>query len=394
MSSLPASPPPLRRFELRALGAGIAASALCGLVAIYDRPQFFRSYLLGYLFWMAIPLGGLAVLMLHHVTGGGWGLLIRRPLEAAARTLPLLALLLAPLLFGLRELYPWASPDAVAADEVLRHKSSYLNVPGFVLRAVFYFAVWGLLAFCLSRWSLMQDRENDLRATRRLQRISGPGLVLALLTITFASVDWVMSLDPHWFSTIFGFLLIAGDVLAALAFGVCVVALLARYRPLCEFASPARLHDLGNLILTFVLLWAYMAFSQYLIIWLGNLPEESAWYVVRTRAGWTVVPALLIGFHFALPFALLLARRTKRALPRLTAVAGLLLFMRLVDLFWLLAPGFHPARPRIHWMDLAAPVAIGGFWLAVFSWQLRVRPLLPLNDPGMAVLTETSGGES
>jgi len=215
-----------------------------------------------------------------------------------------------------------------------------------------------------------------------------------LVTITFASVDWVMSLDPHWFSTIFGFLFIVGAVLATLAFAICVVALVADYRPLADFASPARLHDLGNLLLTFVLLWAYMAFSQYLIIWLGNLPEESSWYLVRTRAGWAVVPALLIAFHFGLPFTLLLARRTKRTLARLTAVAGLLLFMRLVDLFWLIAPGAHELQVRIHWMDLAAPVAIGGFWLAFFSWQLRANPLLPLNDPRLAALLETAGGES
>ena len=383
----------LKRLGFCALVVGIAASALCLMIAFRDPAQFFRSYLLGYLFWIAIPVGGLAVLMLHHLTGGGWGFLIRRVLEAAARTLPLLGLLLVPLLFNLGELYPWARPETIAADEILRRKTPYLNVSFFVLRAVFYFAVWGLLALCLSRWSLWQDRENDSRPTSRLQRISGPGLILLLFTITFASVDWVMSLDPHWYSTIFGFLFIVGDVLATLAFAVCIIAVLAHYRPFSDLASPARLHDLGNLMLTFVLLWAYIAFSQYLIIWLGNLPEESAWYVVRTRAGWAVVPVLLITFHFALPFALLLARRTKRGLRQLTAVAGLLLFMRLIDLFWLLAPSFHRSQLQIHWMDVAAPVAIGGLWLAVFSWQLRARPLLPLNDPRWVALPESTGGE-
>lgn len=351
----------------RALVAGMAGLALCGAGAFFNPEQFFRSYLLGYLFWTGIVLGSFAVIMLHHLTGGGWGMLIRPALEAAIRTAPLLALLFVPLLVGLRELYPWARPELVAADELLQHRSAYLNAPFFIVRSVFYFAVWCALAFWLTR------------SERPPRWLSAPGLGLIVLTVTFASIDWVMSLDAHWFSTIFGFLFLAGNMLASLAFAVCVVALPRDGAP----AVPARkLHDLGNLMLTFVLLWAYIAFSQYLIIWSGNLPEETAWYLDRSGTGWVTIAVILIVFHFAAPSALLLSRRTKRAVRNLGAVAALILFMRLVDLFWHVAPAFHGSEVRVHWMDLAAPVGIGGVWLAVFAWQLRRRPPAAVDHAG------------
>lgn len=384
--------PKMQRFERLALIVGVAALALCVAGAVVNPAQFFRSYLLGYLFWIGITLGSFALVMLHHLSGGGWGYLIRRCLESGTRTLPLLAVLLAPLLLGLSDLYLWARPDAVAADEILQHKSAYLNIPFFLLRTTIYFGIWGALAYFLNKWSLEQDRSDDPKLARRLEAVSGPGLALMGLTITFASVDWVMSLDPHWFSTIYGFLFIVGNVLATLAFATCMAFLLSEQKPLSELATPDRFHDLGNLLLAFVMLWAYISFSQYLIIWSGNLPEEIPWYIHRTGHGWVVIAIVLIIFHFATPLVLLLSRRTKRSMGALVSVAAFLLLMRLVDLFWLVAPTFHEHEVHVHWMDLAAPVGIGGVWLAFFCWQLKNRPLLPANDPNLKELLAESGG--
>ncbi|MGH7425587.1 MAG: hypothetical protein ACREJP_05415, partial [Candidatus Methylomirabilales bacterium] len=354
---------------------------LCLAGAWLNTEQFFRSYLLAYLYWISISLGSFGIVMLHHLTGGGWGFLIRRLLESGTRTLPLMALLFVPLLVGLPHLYLWAQPAAVAADEALRHKSLYLNVPFFTLRTAVYFAAWIGLASVLNRWSLRQDRTAEPHLTRRLQILSGPGLVVYGLTATFASIDWVMSLDPHWFSTIYGMIFIMGQGLTTLAFMITVALILGGRGPLAAAISPARIHDLGNLLLAFVMLWAYLAFSQFLIIWSGNLSEEIPWYLHRGQGGWEWVALFLIVFYFGIPFLLLLSRETKRRARVLVAVAAALVLIRLVDLFWLVAPTFHPAGVRIHWMDLVAPVALGGIWTATFIWYLKGISLVPLHDP-------------
>ncbi len=382
----------MARLEQRSLIVGGVALVLCALGYFLDSEQFFRSYLLGYLFWIGIALGSFALVMLHHLAGGGWGFTIQRVLESSMRTIPLLALLALPLLFGLHDLYLWARPDAVAADEVLQHKSAYLNVPFFLGRTAAYFLIWALLGHFLSKWSLEQDRSGDPAMRKRLEGISGPGLILMGLTITFASIDWVMSLEPHWFSTIYGFLFIVGDVLATLAFSICMVSIVAGRDPLSRIANAGRFHDLGNLLLAFVMLWAYISFSQYLIIWSGNLKEEIPWYLHRTRQGWVVIALALIVLHFAVPFVLLLSRRTKRGVRTLVGVAAFLLLMRWVDLYWLVAPNFHQHGLYLHWMDLAAPVGIGGIWLAAFLGRWSKVPLLPMNDPRLVKLLEETGG--
>lgn len=355
----------------RLLVVGGVALALCALGALADPTQFFRSYLLAYLFWLGIGLGCLPIVMLHNLSGGAWGLVIRGALESALRTVPLLALLFVPLVFGLHELYAWARPEAVAADALLRHKSPYLNVPFFLVRAAVYFVAWIALAHYLNRWAIAQDLPADHPAARRLRRLSGPGLVAYGATMTFASIDWVMSLEPHWSSTMYGVLFTSGHVLAALAFAIAVTAVLLRH----QAVAPAHWQDLGNLLLAFVMLWAYFAFSQYLIIWSGNLPEEIPWYLHRLTHGWFVIAVSLVVLHFALPFLLLLSRDVKRRALVLAGVAGAVVCMRLVDTFWLVVPEFQPAGVRVHWMDVAAAVGIGGIWLALFSWQLARKPL-------------------
>ncbi|MCG3155344.1 MAG: hypothetical protein DKINENOH_01950 [bacterium] len=377
--------PILARWQQRALIVGVLALALCGVGAALGTAQFFQSYLLGYLFWLGLTLGSFALLALHHLVGGGWGFSIQRLLEASSRTLPLMIVLFLPLAFGLQELYLWARPEAVSGDAILQHKARYLNVPFFTARTIAYFAIWALLIFFLNRWSKQQDQSGDLMLTRRLRQLSGPSLVIYVLTLTFASVDWVMSLDPHWYSTIYGVLFVVGQGLLTLAFAIVVVARLSQHRPLSEVMVAKHFHDLGNLMFAFVLLWAYVSFSQFLIIWSGNLPEEIPWYLHRLHGGWQWISLALVVFHFALPFVLLLSRKMKRRVELLVKVAVGMIVMRFIDLFWLIAPSFHTEAFAFHWLEVAAPVGIGGLWIAYFVWQLKGRPLLPLRDPRVEI---------
>jgi hypothetical protein len=386
----------LDRFQVRALQVGGVGLALSFAGSLIWPHRFFASYLVAFLFWIGIALGCVGLTMLHHLLGGSWGLPVRRPLEAGAMTLLPLAVLFLPLVSNLPNLYPWARPEEVRLDADLYHKSSYLNVSFFLIRAVLYFAIWITFAFLLNRWSRVQDSSADPAPTHRLQQLSGPGLVFLFLTSTFAAIDWAMSLEPRWASTIFGAMLIVGEALSTLALMIAVAILLAADQPMREAATPSRLHDLGNLLLAFVMLWAYMAFSQFLIIWSGNLAEEIPWYVRRTHGGWQWVALLLIGFHFFLPFFVLLFRESKRQSRLLFQVAWFVIVMHLIDLVWLVIPASVDATsPRIPWEDfpliLAATAGIGGIWMATFLWHLKRGPLIPLNDLNLALTLEHAG---
>jgi hypothetical protein len=374
-------PEAIGRLERGALVAGVAGLVLTALGAVLNVDQFFRSYLLAFLFWGGIAVGCMSISMIHHLSGGMWGLVIRRILEAGTRTLPLVAALFLPLLLGLPRLYEWARPEA-AADPLLREKDIYLNVPFFVMRAVFYFAVWCGLAYFLNQWSLEMDRRYQVKVARRLRGLSGGGLVLLGLTITFSAVDWGMSLNPHWFSTIYGILFMVGQVLSAMALVIVLLSRVAEDPPFRGVVQPMQVHDLGKLLLAFVMLWAYINLSQFLIIWSANLPEETPFYISRLQGGWRLLGFLLLIFHFALPFVMLLSRDLKRNARLLGGLAAGIFVVRLLDLYWLVAPdmahghGFHP-----HWLDLVAPVGVGGLWLWAFARQLRDRPLLPIGEP-------------
>ncbi len=382
----------LQQFRKRCLGIGILGLAVSVLGAFLNREQFFRSYLQAYLFWLGIALGCLAITMLHHLSGGAWGLVIRRLLEAAARTLPLMAVLFVPIVLGLPSLYEWARPAVVAQDKILQHKAPYLNVPFFLARALLYFAVWNLIAYLLAKWSLEQDRTADPSLSRRLELLSGPGLVIYGTTMNFASIDWVMSLEAHWFSTIYGLSFMVGQVLGAFAFVIAVSIWLSTRKPFSEFLSSGHLHDLGKLLLAFVMLWAYMAFSQFLIIYSGNLPEEIPWYLRREQGVWGGIALGLILFHFVLPFLLLLSRDLKQHGGKLLKVAALVVLMRYVELFWLVSPASR-AQGGFHlWLDAATLIGIGGLWLALFARQLKGRPVLPLNDPWLQEALEHGSG--
>jgi len=371
----------IRVWRPRFLIIGALSLALCGIGAFFTPAQFFQSYLWSYTFFVGVSLGCMALAMLQFLTGGAWGVVIRRICESASRTLPLLAVLFVPVATGIPWLYRWSDPKVVAADEIIRHKHVYLNVPFFLIRAAFYFAGWMTIAYVLNRWSAEQDRVGGRQLHRKLQLISGPGLVFWGFSVTFMAVDWVMSTDPRWYSTMFGLLFLAGQALSSLAFAITVTVILMRWRPFLDVITPRHLHDLGKLLLAFVMVWAYFSFSQWLIIWSGNMAEEIPWYVERLRGGWQYVALALILFHFALPFLLLLSRELKRAAPLLTSVSVCILVMRLVDLYWLVAPDFRKGQFGVSWMDFAAPVGLGGLWLWFFTVQLGKRPLLPVGDP-------------
>ena len=372
------------------LVGGLFLLALAAGFAL-DRAQFFRSYLLGFLFWVGIGVGCLGLAMLNHLTGGLWGLVPRRFHEAAARTLPVMGLLFIPVVLGASSIYVWARPEVVAADAMLQKKALYLNLPFFTARASFYFAVWGLLAWRVSSWSRRQDGGADPGRAARLRGVSAVGLVLLSLTTTFAAVDWGMSLAPHWFSTIYGVLFIVGWTLSALAFTIILLSRLAGEEPFTRALQPVTVHDLGKLLLAFTMLWAYVNFSQFLIIWSGNISEETPFYLRRLHGGWQVVAVALLVFHFALPFALLLSRPLKRSARALGAVAALMLAMQLVDLYWLIGPdlvghGHEHAPLRVHWMDLAAVLGLGGLWLHLFAREARSAPVLPEGEPEVRAL--------
>jgi hypothetical protein len=372
--------PRIGQWQRTSLLVGVAGALLAILAFLLDRQQFFRSYLFAYLYWTGMALGCLAILLMHHVVGGKWGMLIRRLCEAGARTLPFTALLLLPVLFGIHTLYPWARPEALH-DANIQSKVAYLNIPFFIARAIIYFAIWFLYSHLLSKWSAQQDRTGDERLIGKMRAVSAPGLVVITLTTTFAFIDWIMSLEPHWFSTIYGAMFMIGEMLESFAFVIALAIVLSKMSPLKEYTTPQHIHDLGNMMFAFMVLWAYLSFSQFIIIWAGNLPEEIPWYLSRLRGGWGWVALTIVIFHFAVPFALLLFRGIKRREGRLLRVCVLLIIIRLVDVYWITEPAFYGQQLRIHWVDFVTPLAVGGLWLALFFEQLKSRPLLPRGDP-------------
>ncbi|HEX2972490.1 MAG TPA: hypothetical protein VHP11_09155, partial [Tepidisphaeraceae bacterium] len=333
--------PTLDRVQRPALIVGAIGLLACIIgVFLTPAPQFFLSYLFAYLFWLGIPLGCAALLMTQYLTGGAWGLPLRRLLEAGTRMLPLMAILFIPMFFAIGHLYHWSNVSESHAGYRSAFQAVYLQPGFFIVRALIYFAIWLLLAFFLNRWSIQEDHAPDPRLPRRFQFLSAPGLILYCLSMTFAAVDWIMSIDPRWFSTIFGFILITGQALSALAFVTIVAIFLTRQGLLANTLTPDTRQDIGNLLLTFTMLWAYMSFSQLLIIWSGNIEAETPYYIYRAAGGWLVLAVLLIFVHFFIPFLLLLSRSNKRSLAILTGIAALLVVMRIFDLFWMVAPAY------------------------------------------------------
>ena len=374
-----------------ALGVGGIASVILLIAALIGgaavREQALRSWLLGFIVWGGIGIGSLGILLLQYITGGSWGLIVRRILEASSRTWWVIALLFVPIAAGVGSLYEWTHP--APNDEILKIRYPYLNVPFWLIRAVLYFALWGVMAYLLNKWSQRVDETSDWSYLERASRFSGPTMVFFVLLVTFASVDWTMSLDPHWFSTMWGLLYVVGWGLSAFAFSIAILAWLAARAPMNEIVGKRHFHDLGKLVLALVMVWTYFNFSQFLIIWSGNLPEETVWYLRRSEGGWGAIAYILLGLHFAFPYLVLLSRDIKRNPKWLTMVALFIILMRFVDVYYTIGPAprisTHGAEltfmQSISWMDFVAPLAVGGIWLWAFFGELRKRPLIPVNDP-------------
>ena len=387
-----AAPESISRLQTRAFGVGAMALVLSIYGAIHSPETFFPSYLMSFLLVLGLALGSLGLVMLQHLTAGHWGIIIRRPLESATRTLPLLVVAFLPIaIFGMRYLYSghgdekgWLNAPASGEGALSEFQKNYLTQSGYLIRALIYFVVWLALMFIFNALSKQQDTNQTDRALRqRFKMLAGPGIILYVFAMTFAAIDWVMSISPHWASTIYGFIFVGGQLISSMSFMIAVVVLLSRTGPFASVLQERHLHDLGKLLLAFVMLWAYFDFSQLLIIWSGNQPEEISFFRTRLYGEWGVVAVIVVVFHFFVPFFLLLSQDVKRSAKILPRIAAWLVFMRLVDLFWMTRPEFtSSAVPS--WLDVLLPIALGGLWLGFFAFNLKQCPLLPLGDPDLA----------
>lgn len=377
--SLPPDHPALKAAWI-AGGVGALALVLALAFGPAAGARFWGAYWTAWLAGITVPLGGLFFVLLHHVTRAGWSVSVRRLAEHVAATLPLFAVLSIPGFLNAESLFPWMSAEALH-DPVIAGKAAYLDEGFFYLRSVVYLLVWSALAWWFRARSVAQDATGDPAVTRRLQTVSAPGLVVFGVTLTFASFDWVMSVDPHWFSTIFGVYIFAGSTVAILALlSLLAMAFERAGGPLAGVVTTEHYHDLGKLMFGFVVFWAYIGFSQFMLIWYGNIPEETVWYAHRLEHGWQGVTLALAAGHFVLPFFFLLSRDVKRRRPTLAAACVWLLAVHYLDLYWLVMPavaeGFHP-----HWSDLVTLVAVAGLGLGAFGWLARRSALVPVADP-------------
>jgi hypothetical protein len=393
------APEVFSRWRTIALGVGgiftivMIIAALIGTDA--QKEQALRSWLLGFIFWGGIGIGCLGILILQYLFRGAWSVVVRRIVEAGSRTLPVILILFLPLLAGVTHLYEWThTPD----DPVVKWRGWYLTAWGWGLRALIYFALWGVMVYLLNKWGSNQDKATNYDESAKwlgtATAFCGPTMVFFVLVVTFASIDWVMSLDPHWFSTIWGLLYVVGWGLSAFCFVVVILASISNEAPMNRILGKKHFHDIGKLMLALVMVWAYFNFSQYLIIWSGNLPEETGWYLKRYKGIWGWISIILILFHFAFPFLVLLSRDLKRNSKWLARVAIFILVLRLVDYFFMIGPSprVHAGADALSWMDFVAPIAVGGIWLWAFFGQIQKRPIVPFNDPFMESAIEHGRG--
>lgn len=359
------------------LPVGIVGAIVCGLA--WRNEQFLYCYLVSYLFWLGVAGGSLGLLCIHHLVAGRWGFMIQRPMEAAARTMPFMAILFLPIAFGLGDLYRgWMHPTGKLVEEVA-HKAAFLNPNAFLIRAAVYFLAWSLIAILLGRWSRKVDATGDQTIVERMRTLSAPGLVVYGITASLASIDWIMSLEPDWWSTMNGPLFMVGQGLTTFTFMAILLHRISHQKPISGTVTHQQFHDIGNLIFAFTILWAYMNLGQFIIIWSGNVPEEDVFFLDRQTGGWPGVAWILALFHFAIPFFLLLNKPVKRHSRFLAEVAGLIIVMRFIDIYWLVTPTFHEAV-SYHWLVFVMPFAVGGLWLTVFLQMLKRHPLLPERD--------------
>lgn len=374
--------------EARNLGGLMTISLVVGIVGLLvtaaggfllgDIPNAFRAYHIGYLFWVGLSLGSIGLMLLHNLAGGGWGMLIRRIVEAGARTTPFMGLLFIPIVLGMSQIFGiWVNPDPT--DQLLAWKAPYLNVPFFLGRTVAYFLLWSAVAYLWSGRARRHDEDPSVPVQSRT--LSGLATVAVSLAATFALFDWVMSLEPHWFSSIFSASIVSGMMLATFAFSIIITAYLSRTGRFTEVFSGKLLSDVGSLMMAFTLIWAYLNFSQLVIQYAANLPEEMSYYLKRNSGGWQIISVLMIVGHFALPFVMLMSNAARRSPRWLAGIAAFVMLMNMLYYIWLVRPAFDhgitSSLASISWMDATALIGVGGIWLALFFWQLNQKPLVP-----------------
>ena len=371
----------LHRSQLRLLTLGILALGVSIPGAFLDPKQFFVAYAYSYFFWLGLPIGCVLVVMILHLTGAEWGEGVRRIMEAGFSTFPLMGLLFLPILLGLHELYPWARPEEVASSEVLQKRASYFALPFFLIRAALYFCILVLLTRALRKWSLLQDLTSDFFPARRLMQLSGFGLVIVPLIATFAYIDWIMSMEKAWYSSVFPIIILAGQLLAALCFATFIRGLFKRMGALSSTLTESHSHALANLMLTFVMFWAYVVFVQFLIVYSANGPEAITWYLHRTEGNWMIAIWLIALFHFFLPFCFLLFKPFKKRGAFVAGVALIILSVHLLYTFWLVSPSAYHHGIHLSWLTVTVPVGLGGVWLGRFLSLVRSAPLIPRHNP-------------
>ena len=384
------APASVDRLQQGGLAVGGIALIMAIVGYVKSPADFYHSYIFSYMLILGLTVGSLGLLMLQHLTGGIWGMVIRRPLEAASRNIFLMLILFIPILMGMKYLYSgndsetgWLNAPKEGEHALTSWQQGYLTPGGFVTRAVIYFAIWIVLMVVFNNWSKQQDQSNGEGLKQRMKALAAPGVILYILAMTFAAIDWVMSLSPRWASTIYGFLFVAGQAIAAMGLMIAVIVLLAGSEPFHGVIKKRHLHDLAKLLFAFNMLWAYFAFSQLLIIWSGNQPEEITFYRSRLNGQWSVVAVIVLLFSFAIPFLLLLSRDVKRTASLVSKIAVWMIFMRLVDLYWMTRPEFT-SRAVPTWLDIVVPVALIGLWVGFFAMNLKQRPLLPVGDPNLS----------
>ncbi len=368
-------------FGTRMLMVAAVGLVLAVIGWMVDHDRFFHAYLTAFVFWTSLGLGALFFTMLHHLVGARWSVVVRRIAESIMMTLPYMAALLIPALLGMHSLYHWSHADAVAHDHALQAKSGYLNATFFIIRSVVYFGIWSYLAFRLYRLSLEQDKGDREEITAQMKKVSAYGMLLFAVTITYAAFDWLMSLDPHWYSTIFGVYFFAGGLLSFIALITLIILMLQRKGILVGTITVEHYHDLGKLMFAFVVFWTYIGFSQYFLIWYGNIPEETIWYLKRWEGSWQTVSMVILFGHFVLPFVALLFRATKRASAALWMLTIWILLMHWTDMYWLVYPSLLKEGASIGWIEPSAMLLVGGVFLWAFWQRFSRSPLVPVKDP-------------
>lgn len=371
-------------FTKRFFGIGIVGLIATAIGYFLNHEQFFFSYLTSFTFFTSLGLGALVLLMIHHLTRSEWGVVLRRIPEVLSSNLWIWGLFFIPLFFGMHSLYHWTHADAVASDPVLQGKVPYLNTTFFIIRQFIYFAIWGYLGYKLYNSSVEQDGSGDWGIQTLQRRLSGPGTVIFAITISFASFDWIMALDPHWYSTMFGVYFFAMSFQAMFAGLILLILFLRNNDILANTIRTVHIRDLSLWMFAFTVFYAYIAFSQFLLIYYANIPEETVWYLERLNGGYEYLAFFYLFGRFVIPFIVLLGKKAKTNFKVVSSMAILILAAHLVEIYWLIMPVLHHHGVHFDWMTITAFIGLGGFFLGLFFHRFKKQKMVPVNDPKLS----------